>query len=447
MNLNDVISDFEQRKLHIDFLEMSLTQNKSGVKVISYTGKGYVEQTDDDVLFLKMYVNETANTSLFDEFKNLNQTKSGELYPDDSYYTLSGIAADGTTWKAEHVLPACKWHVQHPNPIVDARLSSITGGELARDPKSLEMHFFEKADLPVLSRKARFTVGRYDFHVEGGDDSFIIGADSDVPLPEHFGMRIEEALRFLLAQSVTPRAIVQHHSVLLLTSTTPKSPVVRLGRPISRGSAAFHDKSWDLFGAYLVFVTEKTKFGNWHPCTGYLHMAREASANSLDAWAIGIAVAVEGLARLVNIEHDTAEDEKRNAERKRLKDLQTFIVEQVSSQECLKRYTDRVKGIVSSLTSVRAIDRLFWLADHGGAERSHVNAWRKLRNRGVHPATTEDKDIASLDYQELVDEVHSVTILLYHIVFHVIAYDGPYTDYGTRNFRNCSPHPSNRLHG
>lgn len=433
MNPDRIISDFKQRKLHIDFLEMSLVQNKPGKQVISYKGKGYVQQTDDDVLTFKLYASETTSTDFAASFNSLNKVKSGELYSDDSYYTLIGIAADGAPWKAEHILPNCDWHGQHANPIVHGKLSFITGGELLPAPKSLAMHFFEKADLPVLIREVKFTAADCEFDVENSDDSFVVRAKSDTPLPEHFAMRIEEALRFLLAQSIRPRAIVQPRSIVL-TSTTLKSPVVRLGPPISRGSAAFHDKSWDLFGTYLVFVIRKTKFENWHPCTGYLHAAHEASANSLDAWTIGLGVAVEGLASLIDIEQDKAEKEKRKVEKERLKKLQSFIVKQVSGRARLKAFTERIRGLVAGLTSVRAIDRMKWLADHGGVDPAHVEAWRKLRNRGVHPATKGDVDVASLDFQKMIDELHRVTVLLYHIVFHVIGYHGPYTDYATRNF-------------
>jgi hypothetical protein len=59
---------------------------------------------------------------------------------------------------------------------------------------------------------------------------------------------------------------------------------------------------------------------------------------------------------------------------------------------------------------------------------------QKLRNRGVHPTTRDTEDVASLDYQRLIDELHRVTVLMYHIVFHLIGYRRPYTDYATLRF-------------
>jgi hypothetical protein len=199
-------------------------------------------------------------------------------------------------------------------------------------------------------------------------------------------------------------------------------------------TADFPNKSWDLFGAYLSFVIGNTKYAIWNSCTGYLHLAHEASANSLDAWSIGLGVAVEGLASLIDMEQDEREKKKRDAEKERLKKLQDFIVKQVSKRKRLNAFTNRIQGLVAGLTSVRAIDRMKWLAERGGADPAHVEAWQKLRNRGVHPATKGEADVASLDFQKMMDELYRVTVLLYHIVFHVIGYHGPYTDYSTRNF-------------
>src|SRR5262245_55490926 len=117
MNPDCIISDFKQRKLHIDFLEMSLVQNKPGKEAISYKGKGYIEQTGDDVLRFKLYANETLNTDIVASTHHLNKIKSGELYPDDAYYILSGIATSGVAWKAERILLNHNWHAQHANPI------------------------------------------------------------------------------------------------------------------------------------------------------------------------------------------------------------------------------------------------------------------------------------------------------------------------------------------
>lgn len=407
MSFQRIISDFRQRNLHIDFVDMLLTQKTAPENAISYRGKGYVRQTEDDILTFKLYAGETTNTNFLANLDRMTGIQSGELYSDKDLYELVGTASNGTIWVAKGVIPQCDWPSEQHQPIVYSQLGSIEVGSPAANPKSLSLHFFEKADLPVPIRNARFEAARCDFHLEKSDDSFTVHIKSDAALPRHFAIRVEEALRFLLAQSVDTRAIVDSGQVVLF-SAVPKSCNIRLGPPISRGSSAFLHCSWHLFKAYLEYVVQQ-KFENWHPCTAYVHNACEASANSLDAWAIGLSVAVEGLASMIDIKQSLVET-------KRINRLQSFIVRQVASRKRLAPFTERVQGLVAGLTQVRAIDRMKWLADQGAAEQSHINAWRKLRNRGVHPMSKGAIDIQSLDFQKFLDEVHSVTVLMYHIV-------------------------------
>jgi hypothetical protein len=75
--LDSIITTFRQRSLQIDFLEMSLVQNKKDSGAISYKGKGYIRQTDDDVLTFKLYVSDTLNNDLFADLNRLNRIKPG----------------------------------------------------------------------------------------------------------------------------------------------------------------------------------------------------------------------------------------------------------------------------------------------------------------------------------------------------------------------------------
>lgn len=424
--MDRIITEFKQRTLQIDFLEMSLVQNMEGEAAISYKGKGYIRQAEDDVLTFKLYATETKNTNLTADRDRLNETKSGEIYGEAAYYTLNAVASDGSTWSAEHILPECDWLGWHKNPVVYGSLSSCARGDRANEPRTLALHFFEKADIPCMINKIHFKAESCDFDVHKDDESFIVRAKSEKPLPAYFAVRVEEALRFLLAQSVSPRVLMQGGR-LELFSGRPRSRHTGLGPPIARGSSAFLSQSWQLFGQYLGYVIRETPHPYWNPCTGYLHNALEASANSLDAWAIGLGVAVEGLA--VFLPKKLAKDEKDE-----LKALQKFIIDHVAVDPNYAKFTKRIQGTVNGLTSIRAFDRLNAFAKQGNTDGEHVEAWRKLRNRGVHPNLRGAIDVSSLDYQRLIDELHRVTVLMYHIVFHLIGYRGLYTDYATLNF-------------
>jgi len=64
-----------------------------------------------------------------------------------------------------------------------------------------------------------------------------------------------------------------------------------------------------------------------------MHMAHQASANSLDALGDWPRRGGRRLASMINIEQDKEDKEKRKAEKERLKKLQDFIVKQVSKPE------------------------------------------------------------------------------------------------------------------
>ncbi len=136
---------------------------------------------------------------------------------------------------------------------------------------------------------------------------------------------------------------------------------------------------------------------------------------------------MEGVASLLPKELDPAAKEKLEA-------LQTFIVDQVSANADHKKFAPRIKGMVNGLTQIRAIDRMKALAASGETDIAHVKAWEKLRNPGVHPTKRAELDIASIDYQKLIDKVHSVVVLMYHILFSLIGYKGGYTDYSVHGY-------------
>lgn len=425
MTLNKIIEDFRQRKLQVDFLEMELTQKKEGTDAIVYTGKGYIRQTEDDVLTFRLYADEAKNTSMIASFNSWNDIVPGTLYDETAYFTLRAVASDGIRWKAEQILPQCDWLAAHDTPVVYGNLNSCIRGDTPAEARGLALHFFEKADIPCLINEVNFTAQGCTFQVTKDDEGFVIRARSEQPLPEYFDTRVEEALRFLLAQSVITRVKVQGSQVEL-NSGARRSSSTRLGPPISRGSDAFLNNSWQLFDCYLGYILRETKTPYWNPCSNHLHNALEASANSMDAWAIGLGVAVEGVAGMLSYSLP-------NEQKTRMKELQKFITTQVNNSDTHKASGNRIQGLVAGLTAVRAIDKMLWLTQQGGTESAYVDAWKSLRNRGVHP-TTGKTDIASLDYQKYIDELHKVGVLLYHIVFHLIGYSGPFTDYGGRGF-------------
>lgn len=197
--------------------------------------------------------------------------QSGTIYSDASYYTLIATAADGSLWTTERVLPQCDWSFgkYEKYPVVHGDLSSCRRGTCHAGTRLLTLHFFEEADIPCALDTAQFKSDDYDFVVRKTDESFSVRVESKIELPEHFEIRVEEALRFLPAQSVATRVMVRS-GCLDLYSASVRSKRTALMPPLVRGPI---EQSWALFSNYLRYVTRETKSSSWHPCSGYLHNA------------------------------------------------------------------------------------------------------------------------------------------------------------------------------
>ena len=162
--------------------------------------------------------------------------RSGEIYSDDSYYILSGFATDGTSWKADHVLPNCDWPPEEAKLIVHRRLSSIMGGESATvQPRTyLPCIFFEKVDLPVPIREGRNSRPPATNSTSRRTTISSLSRRNQVtrfPSISRCVLRKRPAFSSLHSRS-RPRAIVHGVSVVLI-SRMLKSSIVQLGPPLA----------------------------------------------------------------------------------------------------------------------------------------------------------------------------------------------------------------------
>jgi hypothetical protein len=420
-----------QRQLQIDCRAMTLVQNTSD-SAVSYRGKGYIRQTDDDTLTFKLYATETRNTDQFADLNRAFGAKPGKIYEPSAYFTLTAVDFDGAIWTAERILPRCNWRHDDGNPIVHGGLWTVAiDHPTESQDHTLSLHYFEKAEIPCIIDTIKFSAAGAAFTVSSGNEIFRVDVNAGEPLPEYFHTRVEEALRFLLAQSVSWRVLVstdRGRYRLELAAAKRRSRKTLLDPPIYRGSHSFLEHSWHLFGLYLQYVI-KTPHPYWNLCSYHLHNACEASANSIDASAIALSVAVEGIVSLLTME---LPEEKLI----RLEALRTFVIAQVSASDAHRIDTDRIKGMMAGLTKVRAVDKLRRLAEEGKVDRAQIAAWQELRNKQVHPVPAKLADIASRDYQRPFDLIHQTTVLMYHVVFQLIGYEGTYTDYATHGYPN-----------
>ena len=434
-DIDNTIDAFRRGTLDFDCKRMVLAQGKKGGE--RFEGQGYIRQSTDGTLVFKIYVTQHNAKPSDLGFK------SGELLNDDVFYNLDATGHDGTRWAATHILPAIHWDASDMSVLVNAKMESITA-HLDRPQRRhhLRLHFFEEYELPLhlvsnvethrnrgwVRDRDEFEACDSKFEVRQLDGDTIVEATSESPFPSAFDVRIQETLQYITAKTAFWRVRLEgscDELHLELGSPWRKTPRTQFSPPISPVSIEFRHHGWRLFEKYLVYMVKSAKDTYWNPVAYHLNNACEATAGSLDAWAVGVSVAVEAVASLISAEGNMEEAE-------RVAVLQGRMRKWFAEQSDLQDFADRVKGQIKAMSNKRVQDTLHALAATGNVEKDYIKAWSYLRNRHVHPTIKDLKKPDQVDYQKLIDHIHRVEVLLRQLTFYLIGYEGPFTDYGVR---------------
>jgi hypothetical protein len=445
---DETIEAFRQGTLDFDCKRMVLTQRKrkGGERFI---GKGYIRQSDDGTLTFKLYVTR-HNAKPLAHLEAIHRTKAGEVHRDDLYYDLKATAPDGTQWTATRIMPHPSWDFRDTKDItviVGGTLDAIAAPLNREFYKShskhyLRLHFFEEYDVSVLrmteirddggtrwvSDHAEFEACGAQFTVRRrkGSGTTSIEVASEKKFAAAFDLRVQEALQYITAKTAIWRAkVTSARGGLRLELAMPwrKSSRTQFTQPISPVSEDFHRHGWKLFGKYLEYVAKRTRGTYWNPVAYHLYNACEATSNSVDAWAVGVSVAVEAVASLAILK-----GEKKKAAQ--IGRIQKAMRKWLAEQSFPEGHTNRVKGFINALSDKRPQDTMYELAKTGHVEKTYIKAWQNLRNRHVRPKLTDLKKPSPKDYQKLIDDIHRTEVLLRQLTFFLIGYEGPFTDYG-----------------
>jgi hypothetical protein len=260
--MGDIASDLQRHTLEIDCFELFLAQRASE-NPVSFKGKGYVWQSAEDKLECKIFVEETKNTDQWKWTLGAASGKPGKLFCDSDYFDLTARDDHGVTWKAERLLPRCIWRFDEPCPIVSASIDLLSSEcSSLEEGQWVSLHFFGDIELPVMIDKFDFSHGAYEFKIRKLKNSFTVEANSKCALPDDFDGRIQEALRFILAKTVSWRVLSVSSGKrrsLRLASANAKSHSTRLYPPIGRGkSHAYIEECWKMFSLYLDHVIDNS---------------------------------------------------------------------------------------------------------------------------------------------------------------------------------------------
>jgi hypothetical protein len=373
----------------------------------------------------------------------------GQIIPEGQYFSFAATDQFEYNWTASDLVPQISLS---PNSVIvtgSLHWLERTVPRAARpDPaspltgrNSLCLYFFNSVDAPCTSYKSlaslgsidgrpnyvEFAAGSCSFQLYRLPDELVIVATSSELFPRGFETRIVEALQFVLAKTLRLRALVRSDSVtttLELYSREQKSAGTSLQPPIALTASGASTFSWVMFEKYLAYVLRGGEDGLMHICSAQLHHAREASANSIEAYSVGLSVAVEGLAKLVS--YDPAEEDE----------IEFSLVREIArrfgqSREWRQELMDRVIGVLSLLNIPRVKDRVKPLIATGRVEAKYVRSWDKLRHPSVHAAGLHPSSEA---IQKQVELIYDASVLMYQIIFSLIDYQGEYTDYGSTNW-------------
>lgn len=457
IDIDKIVDAFRLGAFDIDCTSMVLRQRKEGGR--RYEGPGYVRQVEGGALEFKLYVEKKENARLPAILERLTGGASGEIYSDSDLYDLTATSVDGMCWEAARIVePRSNWNMQNDAGVLIGDLHSIHAGPMPPPMGSsfLRLHFFEEYELPLNSwspdpdhplrglardhAELQACGAKFEVRSRVGSGDTVVTVTADTPFPPAFDLRIQEALQYVTGKSALWRARAENSkgmTVLELASPRPKAAHTQFDPPISPASIDFHHYTWPLFDRFLSYLVENTDTArgdrHWNSVAYHLYMARESTSASIDAWAVGVSVAVEAVASLAK---ESAAAESDGGWGKFRQAALTWIDGHPDFPEGIK---GRARGLIRGAADKGAMQVLRELAKKGRVDQGCIQAWSKLRHRHVHPNLTDLQLPSAADYQELFKLLQLVGVLLHQVTFHLIGYEGPFTDYagtgrGTRKY-------------
>jgi hypothetical protein len=447
VRIDDAITALKSGKFEIDCIAMTLTQN-SGENAPTFCGNGYIRQDAAGAIQFKLYANSFANTDSFSMLREISDFIPGTLVPDISYYELRATGTDGSVWTSTYVMPDINW-ARDSHVIAAGKLGVVQNeSESIPDGHSIEIHFFDEADIPciqvtktvsneetsILRDRSEFSIDGTEFRLRRLSGEFTVSARRKEPFPQEYLYSIQEGLRFILAKSVAWRACVRTNegkSLVQLCSPSSHSKITQMDPPIQKTHIQAAPQAIALLSAYLSFAAKPANAARALECSYHLHNACEASANSIDAWAIGLAVAIEGMTALLDYKQGKAD---LGTIEKAIDEISKLLAEK-SEYAGLTR---RVAGLLSMLKRARPQERMHSLVPLGRLDGDLIAAWTDLRNAHVHPKQSDLRDRDSTFFQRKIDLIHRCTTLMYQLAFHIIGYAGDFTDYASPGWPVCT---------
>lgn len=442
MKIDDKLEDFRKGKFELDFIQISLNQ-LGGSEPKKFFGPGAVRQDEHGQISIKCHASSLPIENAVDLFNDQMNRQSGELFLDEDYYSVEARHMSHGMWSVDRTLIDTSWSMPLNAGTVSAAPRSIQHQStyLNTTRNELKLIFFEQkiSDWKFLLNQERtFEIAKQVFTITASNDldnQIVLLIKSDGQFPNAFERRLLEAMQFVLCKDLYPAisdfSNGELRSIELYAGNTRRlvSPVLS---PIPINSIYYSGPLVELLGAYINHLYEFEDEGMWHSNTNFLTLARNASSMSLDAWAIGLCVAVEGLASTIpySVENKPAEHKK----------ARDGIAMWMKQEDISVNLAKRIEGFLSQLDHIRPQDRMLSLTAAGEVREADINTWKSLRNRSVHTKRAGEADLEDEKIQRNIDDTYKVLSLMHMLIFQRIGYVGPFTDFGVRGWpESCYP--------
>ena len=444
MLLNETLEAFRKGNLELWCPKMTIRKQESD-KLIEYSGSGLIRQNQERRL--EFVLIECSLPSLPENLKRMlgNTGEVGKLLQPDKYYSLEATELSGWIWKADRLLVSNNFGTAGSIALGDIYVLEHMESSESQNT-TIKLEIFSNAKLPLAEatkktvsvgtdesvswqrNMARFKVGQFDLTITNEHGVITVVATSEnESSPEYFETRIIEALQYVASRTLSwgiLQKTTNQNCITCLRSQDAAFLPTQLSLPIDYNHADLEGKwVWLLLGKYLEHIYDfKGEDGfQMHPISAWLHYARNTSAGPIFTRGLGLGITVEGILECEfsktgtpSIEYADALDE---------------MVAHVNSFAGDENVRARTLGALYAMRTIRAKDRLLSLQAAGIVRADDVKAWDAIRNRGAHARPPEREE-----RQEWIDNCFKTEVLLNHLIFHAIGYEGEFTDYGTRNW-------------
>lgn len=449
LNLEKVTEALRLGTWSIDCPEMKLGRPNTP-RPSEYEGCGYLKQAAGGNITYKLYPTPKPGFALHSMVPDI---VAGRILGDDSFHQLDAVDMEGNVWHAEQTMPS-----PHTSFVGGNQFRYVTGDAyqlLTTCPQmhsvsSLKMMFFTEERVPgnaTTEVTTKFSDGNWTrsssldtavfstdsgaFSIFNRPGTLVVKVVSPEKFPAHFETRIVEALSFVLAKRLSWNVLEFVEDGVETVRLRGRHGGIgsKLQPPIATGTIDMSGGGvWQLFDKYLTMVCAHTS-PSLHPCSRHVFAVLEASAGTINARALALGVAVEGIAKDL-FPNAAALPPTLKPSTDRLltyfRDWPEFD-DEVTKQALLVR----VEGMLGNISDVNAKSRLHALAKQGAVSERHIKLWSKLRNTTAHGVTQEMDDLAIQKFLDLCD---GTTVLMYHLIFQKVGYKGNYVDYSVHGY-------------